>query len=937
MRAYFKLSTVLFFLLICMQNAFAIDINPGENRTECPGTKIRLGGSPTAGPDAPDSYKYQWSSNPGGFSSTESNPEITVQDVKTVYVVRVTDADGFTCQESVTITPVKISKVQFNPTYLPADGKSVAQASVVSDPSGRTIVWSIVESEGTNATIGESNGRVKASTEPATVKIRAQDKQAADNKTETCYAEENLCIGDPEECCPDLAGEVKFGLLRIQLTESIKSTGSAEGGYCSYSTNKVRLHLDMKGFFHTPVSFDLDGVRASWKQKGSGAEISFKEVSLEWSGKAPTRQFGPLMANLTGMKLTVTSDGAISGETKFTINQVEAVSLGGMAELAKGTSGEFVYRYTSSTSFEGSYDFGGVRNIVIHLKKNASIIAEASGGHLTTNGDLMNAELTAKSSATFSTKGFDATLKKLRWRFNWKINENDIEFKDGEAEVAIKNIKNTKGEVNVDFSLNGTFAEGTAKFTNLTAFGCKIEGSLGAKVDYEFNIHEINGSNIKAKHPDFENSFEINEFNITNGELTRFSFKGHTKYKKIVFNIKNAEYVQNKGVVITAGLDIGKTSKCDVENFTISSEGAVSVGKLFLESTSYPLYIKANLTFTNDQFTGEYTGSIEGGIKIGGKVVIGSMETYNYGFFELTMQVAKGFPVGPVIRIDELGGRFGYNYDHRINSASQGTYLIGFALGIKDAADIIGLKGDVTLVIGNKSSLELEGEVRVPAKSPHYFKGTLKASYLLGTNDVSGSTNATLKIPARNGNILSLSSGNMSFKLNQSGWNARAMGISGSIMKQVTMNGSFDLRGASGDNEGITGTVSGNIDYAKELQIIYPEKFDGTNCVTADQTDSKLGFGIYGYFNLKMGGSFNTQVHSEGFTGTIKTYVNGVSRVSVKWPCIATCVDCVRSTNVNVNGDMEMSYDGSFTILKGYLKFSGADHEEESRPIVLKF
>ncbi len=935
MRAYFKLSTVLFFLLICMQNTFAIDINPGENRTECPGTKVRLGGSPTAGPDSPDKYTYQWHSVPGGFSSSEANPEITVPDVKTVYVVRVTDADGFTCQESVTITPVLVKGIKFNPSTLPADGKSTALATVTTEPSGRTIVWSISEASGSDATIGESNGRVKASTEPATIKVRAQDKQAADNKTETCYSEENICIGDPEECCPDLDGEIKFGLLRIHLTESIQSSGSAGDGYCSYSTNKVRLHLDMKGFFHTPVSIDLDGVRASWKQKGSGAEMSFKEVSLEWSGKAPTRQFGPIMANLTSMKLTVTSDGAISGETKFTINQVEAVSLGGIAELAKGTSGEFVYRYTSSTSFEGEYDFGGVKNVIIQLKKNTSVIAEAKGS-LTSKGDL-NAELIAKNSASFSTKGFNASIKKLRWKFTWKIDENDIVFKDGEAEIAIKEIKNTKGEVTVDVSMNGNSAEGTAKFSNLIAFGCKIEGSLSTTVDYEFNLHEISGSKIKAKHQDFDNPFEISEFKIINGELTIFSFKGKVKYKKINFNVSKAIYVKDKGLAITANLEIGKSTKCDVTDFIISGEGSVSIGKLVFESTNYPLTIKASLSYGNDEFRGKYTGSLEGGIKIGGEVVLGSMEDFNYGFFELTMQSAKGFPVGPVIRIDELGGRFGYNYDHRNNSASQGTYLIGFVLGIKDAADIIGLKGDVTLVIGNKSSLELEGEVRVPARSPHYFKGALKASYLLGTNDVSGSTNASLKIPARNGNLLSLSTGKMNFKVNQSGWSAKAMGISGHIMKQVTMNGSIDLRGAAGDDEGITGTVTGAIDYSKEMQIIYPERFDPANCVTADNSDTRLGFGIHGYFSLKMGGSFNTQVNSEGFTGTIKTHVNGISRVSVKWPCIATCVDCVRSTNVNVDGDMEMSYDGSFTILKGHLKFSGADHEEESRPIVLKF
>jgi hypothetical protein len=935
MCVFARLSTVFFFLFICMQNTFAIDINPGENRTECPGTKIRLGGNPTAGPEAPDKYTYQWSSIPAGFSSSEANPEITVPDVKTVYIVRVTDEDGFTCQESVTITPVLLKGITFNPSTLPADGRSTAQGTVTSEPSGRSFVWSIVGPDGTDATIGESNGRVRAASEPVTIKVRAQDRQALENKTETCFVEENLCMGDPEECCPDIAGEVKFGVLRIHLTESIPSSGSAGEGYCSYSTNKVRLQFDIEGFFNTPVAIDLDGVQASWKQKGSGSNISYKDVQLEWNGKAPTRQFGPLMANLTSMRLTVNPEGAISGETKFTINQVEAVHLGGMAELAKGTSGEFVYRFNSSKNFEGDYDFSGVRNVIIQLRKNRSILAEAKGS-LKANGDFVG-QLTVKNAATFSTNGFDATIKKLRWSFTWAVNENEVSFKDGEAEITIKKIRNTKGEVDLDFSMNGRFAEATAKFENLEAFGCKLEGSLSAKVDYEFNIHEISGSKISAKHPEFAAPFEISVFNITEGELNQFSFKGAVKYKKVLFNVSNASYVKNKGLSITANLEIGNSAKCDVKDFVISGEGAVSVGKMVLESNSFPLTIKASLSLTENEFKGSYTGSLEGGVKIGGKVVIGSMDNFNYGFFELEMQSAKGFPVGPVIRIDELGGRFGYNYDHRSSTARQGTYLIGFVLGIKDAADIVGVTGDVTLVIGHRSAVELEGEVRVPARSPHYFKGGLKISYFLGNHDISGYTNATFKLPARNGNIVSLSTGRLSFKLNQSGWSVKANNISGHIMKQVTMDGSLDLRGTSGNDEGIAGTVTGAIDFSKELQIIYPERFDPTNCLTADHSDTRLGFGIHGYFSLKMGGSFTTQVNSEGFTGSITTYVNGVSRVSVKWPCIATCVDCVRSSNVNVNGEMELSYDGSSTILKGNLKFSGADNEEESRPLVLKF
>lgn len=935
------LITVIAAVLFSTLSAKAMDVNPGPTQMECPGVIITLGGNasrPTAGPGPLEDYTIVWSCSPGSWTSNEANPEVVVPDVETVYTVRVTDKDGFTCMATVKVVPVVVKSVKFTPEQIPADGKSTSQGSVTVEGVGRNIVWSIVESDGTGASVNETSGLVKAGSIPGTVRVKAQDKKAADSKLQSCAAEENLCIGDPESCCPDLSGELTFGMIKVKLNESIKPIGVADAeGFCPYSTNKVLVSIAVEGYFTSRISYDVEGVTVSWSEKIEGGTRRYKDVKLSWKGVAPTRKFGAIMANLTDLEVGVTSSGVISGDITFTVNQTEPVELfGKFAILAKGTSGKFTFRYNSSLGgFNGDYDFEGIRNVVIQLRKN-KIIAEAKGS-MNKDGDL-TAEFIAKDPVEYGTKGFNATLKKLSWKFTWKIRDNDLVFKTGQADVVIKKIKNTKGEVDIKLDLNGTEVEGAVSFEKLTAFGCTIAGKLNASMTYDFELTEIEGKSITAKHSEFDAAFAITDFKIINGELTVFNFNGRAKYSSIFFDISSASYRSDKSALaLTAMVKIGNSSQLKVTDFLIAGEeGTVSVGKLDLEIEQFPLKIKGSLSFSPEGFKGTYSGSIKGGVSIGGKVALGAMDDYNYGFFEMEMKSAQGFPVGPVVRIDQLGGRFGYNYNHNTGRPVQGRYVIGFMIGIKDAANIVGVEGDVELVIGSETALNLAGEVRVPARSPHYFKGGLEISYLLGGYDISGFASVALKIPARNGAAVSLNSGRLNFKLNEAGWSVKANNMKGKIMNTVDMTATIDLRESSGNSDGITGRVGGAIDYKKEVEFIYPAGFDTTNCVTADDTDNLVGFGIYGYLNVELGGSFDAQVDADGFTGAVKANASGDSRIKVKWPCI-TCGDCLKTGTVSISGEVEIKYENNVTVLEGNLTFRGTNNQRENRYVEIQF
>lgn len=920
--------------------ASSMDINPGEDRSECPGTQITLGGDvsfPTAGPDPIDSYKITWYASPGGQVGTGPNPEITVPDVKTVYKVVVEDKDGFICEETVTITPIIIESISFDPENLPADGTSTSQASAQLSVEGRQLVWKIQEANGSNTSINENSGLVTAGDIPATVKIRAQDKEAADENLDKCYKDENLCVGDPEKCCDDEMGDITFGPVTANLANSVKSDGTDENGYCRYTAKNASINLAMEGFFSKSIGYDrIEGVTVTWKQKKSNGQRDFREVSITWTGDAYTRKFGAIQANLKEIGLSINSDGVISGDVKFTVKQTDDVALGGIAKLAKGTSGTFTYKYESSTAgFVGDYDFSGVKNIKIILLKGSKTIGEAKGS-LTATGTL-NAKFKQIEAQEFSTSGFTATMKTLNWDFSWDIKNNEVDFKDGNAELLIHKIKNCTGEVNVAINLNGRSATGSASFSNFKAFACEIGGNLSIQTDYEFNIESIEGNGITAKHTEFDREFSINSFKIKEGSLVQFNFSGEAKYKGVTFTIQRAE-LNNSSLNISAEVIIKNSGQLTVKDFKITGEeGTVSIGLIKLIVNEFPFQkLSGSLSFDQSKFSGSFSGKTVGGVDVGGTVTLGSLEQFNYAFFALEMRSRVGIPIGPVIKVNKFGGKVGYNWNYINSQPQNGTYVVGVLLGVSDVAQIINLEGDVTFQIGVESAVEINGEITVPGKGRNkYLEGQLQAQYLFGTNDVSGNSEATINVPAKTGTAVSLTS-SVAFELNQAGWSLATSG-DGTIFKHINFGGAMNINAPSSNVEGISGSASGNIEFSKAFDFNYPSDFNPATCETADASDNWTGFGANGNLQVTLSGSFNVALNQEGIEGEVEANASGNSALRVKWPCITgTCKDCVDESSVSIAGQLKCSYKGGTTELSGKLNFTGNDGEAEEKEVTLK-
>jgi hypothetical protein len=943
MKTIIRSIVTLVILLVWAVPSFAIDINPGTDRFECPGTMITLGDNPVAGPLSVSEYKIRWYASTGVAVPEGANPEIPAPEVRTTYKVVVEDPNGFICEESVTITPVTFESLAYTPDALPADGSSTAQGSVVVSDPGRAIIWRIEEADGSNAVLNEATGLLTAGTTPGTVKIRVQDKESAANNTNTCYAETSVCVGDPENCCPEVNGEIHFGPITAYIAAPLAPSNSADSeGYCSYNTSGASINIGMAGGMFEAISFpSIKDVSITWRQKNVDGNVKFKDVTITWEGKAETRKFGPLQANLEVISVTVDPNGKVSGAVTFTVNQVYPERLGKIAFLDKGTTGTFTYKYSGSKDgFEGDYDFGGIKNLKLVIRKGIVDLATVYGS-LSSDGVFSGKFVKGGAVVKYSSGKFTAELKSFTWDFTFDIKQRDIALKNGFISFVLDNIENTKGKIDVSATLNEKEAWGDATFSNLEAFGFDIQGALRIELNSELDLLGIEGRDISAKHPDFNSPFTIKSFRIVDNKLLNFSFEGTAKYKdKINFNISRAVYVDKIGIDVTAQLKIGNSAEMNVSNFKISSDGIISIAGVNFEINQFPFEpLKGGLTFKQDHsgFAGNFTGIVTGGVGISGAVDVGSQSDWNYAYFKLMAKTKMGVRIGPVIKVEEIGGLAGYNYNYASKAPAYGDYLFGFTLGISDVADMIDIRNDLLLLqIGQSPSLSLNGSIAVPGKGRNrYLEGTLYAKYNFGSNNVEGNVEATINVPANTGNVLNIYS-EAAFTRNQAGWSLSSSG-EGSLFKQINFSGLININAPANNVEGIRGMASGQILYSKSLSFTTPTGFNGTSCETADATD-RFGFGFDGGISLSLGGSFLAEVNPQGFAGKITANAKGESFAKVKWPCgFSACKDCVESLEVDVEGELTLGYNKGKTILEGNMTFSSLDGERETKYVEFEF
>ena len=111
--------------------------NAGANRTICSGTTVNIGGAPTG----PAGSTFSWTPTTGLSSASASNPSATPL-ITTTYTVNVTDANGCTNTDAVTISVNPLPTTNAGPDRSICPGGSIGIGGTPTGPSGATFAWS---------------------------------------------------------------------------------------------------------------------------------------------------------------------------------------------------------------------------------------------------------------------------------------------------------------------------------------------------------------------------------------------------------------------------------------------------------------------------------------------------------------------------------------------------------------------------------------------------------------------------------------------------------------------------------------------------------------------------------------------------------------------------------------------------------------------------
>lgn len=926
-------ATVLLLILVMfavqIRSAVGQQAQAGPDTTICKDECVTLGGS------MDPSWCFHWTPHDGLSDPHSANPS-ACPAVTTTYTLTVTGPEfSFTSTDQVVVTVVVISDITFNPNPLINSIGTTSQATATVS-SGGPLVWSI-EGDALGCSINANTGVITAGIQTGQITVRAKDTQNPD-----CYKEADLCLGTGDDCCPEYEDLTKtFGPISVTIPGKITPTMPLEAGYCRYSCNAA-ITIQMEGVFQK--NYNLPGVTVSWKEK-PGDPTDFKDVTFTWQGTYTAGTFGIVDANITEISLGVNGSGDLTGSVTFGVFLNQDKNVGQIAVLRSGLNGTFTYTYTSGggggsllngAGFGGEWNFNGIKDFHVDLLKGTTIIASVTVGTFDASGNITDATLAAATPAVWNTHSFTLTLDELALKFNYSIANNQVDFTGGTGKISLTNITNVEGDVTLQLTFGPTNVTAAVTLADAKAFDCTVGGTLTCDFDYEFNLQSIAGSDISAKHDEFDQSFTNVEFEIKDGALEKFGIGAlEVKYKnKITFSMTDATYERASGELKFNAKVTLPGVQLDVTDFKINNTGLVTVGNMGANINESPVSLQINIGWSADQFQGNFAGSFSGGVAINGSIVIGATATYNYGHFSMGVST-PGIPLGSSgLKIKTLAGEFGYNWKapdgpNGSGGPEQGTKTVGFGLGIADMADVVLIEGYVRLTLGAATQIYLQGNVKVTANPPHNFNGQLSIWYTLGSTSVTGTISSEIKFPASSGSVVNFNTGNVTFTVDGNKWTVNSSTMAGKIFTQIDVTASINVWAWLSSPGAITGTITGNLNWDYSLSFAYPSNFDPSSCATADASDNSLGFGVSGSLMLHLGGSLNAQMNQDGIVGSMSAQASANASLSIKWPCFITCgYACVDTYSASVEGSLNVQKTSSGARVFGSVLFKSGTETE---------
>lgn len=718
------------------------------------------------------------------------------------------------------------------------------------------------------------------------------------------------------------SGEL-FGPVRLTFSIPPQSDELDPEGFKMYKDIKASLLLKMNGNSGENKEVTLTEAIVAYKKHSETA--AYKDVHITWSGDVNIGEVGLISARVTQIELHIDEEGKLSGDVLLKAYLDQPIRLSDHLQsfdpdknidfvVKEGITGQFKFKFGGQADFAGSWDFMGIEGIRGELIKRGNVIAILQNGQLNSLGKLSGI-LSNTQPVSFVNGQCKVILEQVSLGMAISLDEGIKSFRvtGGGGEARVSEMKNVEGYLNFAFNYidgMGYKVEVKSETSSMKAFSMELSDlDLAVALDKDLNLTEISGG-VKAMHPKFSSAINIQDFKIERGALTYFNGSGSSKYKGFEFNISKIEYANNE-LLMNANvlLDLkGSLEKFKVDNFRISSNGEVQIGKIEGKIDKSAFEVDFLASFREDAFKGSFNGNLAL-VEMGGDIEIGSQEDFSYGYLQINSDLgAAGLPLGPSgLKLTKLGGQIGMNYKLTYKEAGvapegkpeKGNYIAGLTLGLADIANMVEVVGN-PVVQFDESSIEmtLNGSLNVPRRKP-MFAGNLNVNYKIPAQTIDGSIGTKIKIPASSGSVFESNDLLMRFYAGDKKWWVNASNMGGSLLRKINFyNGTILLNSGeiSPDYDApVTGRLAGSVSFSDSIQYKHESWYADVDALLKVSLNSDINVNLketglegsfyarlYGLAHLKVDSAVDFDVQVEGSTEAKISYMNDRGRIEGK-------------------------------------------------------
>ena len=376
-----------------------------------------------------------------------------------------------------------------------------------------------------------------------------------------------------------LPSSFQLGPLDISLTGGGGSEEKDEEGNCVYKdlSCKVGLVVESQYYSYT-LPLEVEGLTLVMDCEDN----AIVGASFSWTGAIKSPAMGWLETTVTGLEITATASGEVSGTAAFRPDLVVPERLSEVVRITGLPEGEIVYRFGGGQGSVGSFDFSGLHGLDFLLDKGNAVLYETAGATFNRDGELL---IEISGAGPYQWDG--VTVKSLDLLASLSVWEG-LRLHEGAVGLELEDVPGAPAPIGASVSIENGLITGKVLADDLRLFGMALTNTdLTVEMDRELDFIRTTGS-FDVSHPDFSDKLKVAWFEYADGTLQSFSASGSISYDGLDIIVQETAYDASVGVLsldalatITQGEN---TVSAQLTGFGIKEDGTVIPGDYTIDA-----------------------------------------------------------------------------------------------------------------------------------------------------------------------------------------------------------------------------------------------------------------------------------------------------------------------------------------------------------------